>query len=82
MLNSRRKNLGAARRGMDVSQSVNAGSFVAKWHCKKCTYLNTAASKCCKMCLEPVKEPVKDDLHWNDLGSVIDETIAMSLREK
>ncbi|KAL3775582.1 hypothetical protein ACHAWO_003762 [Cyclotella atomus] len=76
---SRRKNVGAARRGANVSKSVNAGAFAAKWHCEKCTYLNGAASKCCKMCLEPVKVV---DLQWKDLGSIIDETISMSLREK
>jgi hypothetical protein len=61
-----------------MSKSVNAGAFAAKWHCKKCTYSNDVASTSCRMCLEPVR----DNLHWDDLGSIIDEAVSMSLGEK
>ena len=76
--------MGVARRGMSsISKSVNAGAFVSKWNCGKCTYSNEATAKKCKMCMEPSNiDKGKNDYNWTELGPVIDQAISLSLKDK
>ena len=49
----------------------------------KCTFSNEATSKKCKMCMEPSNiDQGKNDYNWNELGSVIDQAISLSLKDK